>query len=136
MNAYSLEDFLNDCKLNKNLVNIDDDAQDDAIHVLHITAGTKEKIKHQILDIISSHDIKDFDYKNTAPFRKGINGDHPLVDAYVFMHGFINIYISFCIVKTNNGWFIKSIHSDGSHDGHGDSMSIGEMMKLKLIRKN
>ena len=40
------------------------------------------------------------------------------------------MYIAFCIVQTENGWFIKSIHADDSHSGFGDSMSIGEMIKL------
>ncbi len=111
-------------------MDIDDDAQDEAIGVLHIGPDSKEKIKNQILDIIAAHNVQDFDYKNTKPFRKGINGDHPLVDAYTFKQNFIDVYISFCIVKTKKGWFIKSLHSDGSHSGMGDSMSIGDMMQL------
>ncbi len=128
--AYLLEEFLDACKNHKTLVEIDSDAQDEAINVLHINGDTKEKIKVQILDLIALHGVEEFEYKNTKPFRKGINGDHPLVDAYTFTHKFIDVYISFCIVQTNKGWFIKSIHSDGSHSGFGDSMSIGDMIKL------
>lgn len=128
--AYSLEKFLDDCKNHKNLVEILSDAQDEAINVMHINGDTKEKIKNQILDQIALHGVDEFEYKNTKPFKIGINGNHPLVDAYTFSHKFISIYISFGIVKTEKGWFIKSIHADNSHSGFGDSMSIGEMMKL------
>ncbi len=128
--AYSLKDFLDTCKNHKNLVEIDSDAQDEAINVLHINGDTKERIKVQILDQIALHGVEEFEYKNTKPFRKGINGDHPLVDAYTFNHKFIDVYISFCITHTKEGWFIKSIHSDGGHSGFGDSMSIGDMIKL------
>lgn len=128
--AYSLEKFLDACKNHKNLVEIDSDAQDEAINVLHIVGDTRERIKVQILDQIALHGVEEFEYINTKPFRIGINGDHPLVDAYTFTHKFIEVYISFCIVQTKKGWFVKSIHSDGSHGGFGDSMSIGDMIKL------
>lgn len=128
--AYSLNDFLDACKNHKELVEINPDAQEEASNVLHISCDTTEETKVQILDQIALHGIDDFEYINTKPFRKGINGDHPLVDAYSFTHTFISIYISFCIVRTRNGWYIKSIHSNDSHSGFGDSMSIGEMIKL------
>ncbi len=128
--AYLLENFLNACKKHKELVEIDSDAQDEAVNVLHINSDTKEKIKDQILDQIALHGPEEFEYKNTKPFRKGINGDHPLVDAYTFAYRFIDVYIAFCVNHKNKGWFIKSLHSDGSHSGFGDSMSIGDMIKL------
>lgn len=128
--AYSLNKFLDDCKNHKDLVEIEPDAQDEASNVMHINCDSTEKTKVQILDQIALHGENEFEYINTKPFRKGINGDHPLVDAYRFNHAFINIYISFCIVRTKNGWYVKSIHADGSHSGFGDSMSIGEMIKL------
>ena len=128
--AYSLEKFLDDCRHHKDLIEIDSDAMDEAVNVMHISCDSEEETKVQILNQIASHGEDEFEYINTKPFRKGINGNHPLVDAYSFMHGFINMYIAFCIVQTKNGWFIKSIHADDSHSGFGDSMSIGEMIKL------
>ena len=128
--AYSLEKFLDDCKHHKDCIQIDSDAMGEAVNVMHTSCDSEEETKVQILAQIASHGAEEFEYINTKPFRKGINGDHPLVDAYNFMHGFINMYIAFCIVQTENGWFIKSIHADDSHSGFGDSMSIGEMIKL------
>lgn len=128
--AYTLENFLDDCRNHKSLIEIDSDAIDEAVNVLHINCDSREETKVQILDQIALHGADEFEYINTKPFRKGINGNHPFVDAYTFIHKFINVYIAFCIVQTKKGWFIKSIHADGSHSGLGDSMSIGDMIKL------
>jgi hypothetical protein len=127
--AYSLEDFLHDCKKHREKIEIDSGAKDDAVNLLHLNPN--EKIEKQILVFLSQHKAEEFKYKNTKPFRKGINGDRPLVDAYILsMYGY-DLYVAFCILKTTNGWFIKSLHSDNSHSGNGDTMSIGAMLNIK-----
>lgn len=129
--AYSLENFLYDCKKHKGKIEIDSDAIDDAVNLLHLNGETRQKLKEQITDFIAQYKPAEFDYVNTKPFRKGFNGENPLVDAYTLHLKFYDIYIAFCIVKTNNGWFIKSFHSDNSHNGNGDTISIGEIFKSK-----
>lgn len=133
--AYSLEQFLNDCKNHRERIQIDSSAINDAVNIFHINGDPEQSIKDEILDQIVLYDIEQFEYINTREFEKGINGAHPLVDAYTFIYNkFIRMYIAFCIVQTRNGWFIKSLHSDHSHQGFGDSMSIGEIIK-QLGRK-
>ena len=126
---YSLRNFLKDCKERKSKVNIDFRAQNEAANLFNLTYETN--IKNQILEIIGSYKECDFTYINTKAFRNGINGNHPLVDAYNFEYHFAEAYISFCFLETTNGWFIKSLHSDNSHNGNASTITIAELCGIK-----
>lgn len=41
-------------------------------------------------------------------------------------------YTAFCILKTTNGWFIKSFHSDNK----GETASIGMITASKIEKRN
>lgn len=129
--AYNFLDFYDDCKNHREKVEIETDAKTDARNVLHLyDNGTLES---QILDYIVNHNPSDYIYKNTNVYHKGTEKDNsykPLVDAYILKLRFFDLYVAFCIQKTGTGWIIKSIHSDNSHSGNGDTMSIGSYLKL------
>ena len=129
--SYNFLDFYNDCENHRERIEIETDAKTDARNVLHLFGdGTLE---NQILDYIVSHNPNEYIYKNTAIYRKGTEKDRaykPLVDAYILPLRFFDLYVAFCIQKTGTGWIIKSIHSDNSHSGNGDTISIGSYLNL------
>ncbi|WP_443097815.1 hypothetical protein [Treponema succinifaciens] len=122
--AYSLKDFLEDCKNHQEKVILDGNAKVSAeTSPLHLHG------KKEILDFISQHTESDFKYVNTKIFRKGVQGEKPPVDSYKINLAYWDLYIAFCIIKTTNGWFIKSFHSDKS----GETMTLGEMLLARQV---
>lgn len=128
---YSLKQFLNDCRKRKSKINIDFNAQNEAANLFNFVYD--RNVKNQILEILGAYNESDFTYINTKPFRKGINGEHPLVDAYNFKYCFAETYISFCFLETQNGWFIKSLHADNLHNGNASTITIAEMCNIKYF---
>ena len=130
--AYIFLDFYNDCINHRELIEIETDAKTDAKNVLHLFDDT-ETLENQILDYIVQHNPYEFEYKNTEVYHKGTEKDQtykPLVDAYILPLRFFDLYIAFCIEKTGTGWIIKSVHSDNSHNGNGDTTTIGSYIQL------
>ncbi len=124
--AYSLNDFLNDCKYHQEKIMIDIGAKESAKNSPLRLNGKKE-----ILDFLAQHEEQDFYYVNTSKFRNGVKGEYPLVDSYKINLNFWDLYIAFCFIKTSDGWFIKSFHPDNS----GETISLGEMILSKLLEE-
>lgn len=122
--AYCLKKFLEDCRKHPDKIMIDGAARQSAKNSPLQLNG-----KEEILNFISQHKEQDFNYVNTKEYRKGLNGNKPPVDSYKISLNYWDLYIAFCIIKTTNGWFIKSFHPDRS----GETMSLGEMMFAKLL---
>lgn len=129
--AYSLEKFLDYCKNHKNKVLIDESAIEDAGNSpLHLYS------KKEILDYLAGVNLSEFEYVNTRTcgypnsyVMKANENKKPLVDSYkIKQRGFWDLYIAFCILKTADGWFIKSFHVDNT----GETASLGEIMTLKI----
>lgn len=115
---YELKDFLDSCRMQKNKVQVSPKALDDANNLLHLAN------KNEVLAYIAQHKEEDFLFVNTEPFRKGVNGKHPLVDSYRIELRWYDLYIAFCFLKTSKGWYIKSFHSSNA-----ETISIGEMLE-------
>ena len=129
--AYKFVDFYTDCKNHRERVEIETDAKNDAMNVLHLFG--ENPLKDQILDYIVQYSPNAYEYINTEYYRKGTEKDrnyHPLVDAYRLSLKLFDLYIAFCKEKSRTGWIIKSIHSDNGHSGTGDTMSIGSYINL------
>ena len=118
---YILEDFFSACKAENGRVQVAPKALEDASSLLRLST------KEEVLTYISQHKADDFKFVNTEPFRKGVNGEHPLVDGYNIRLQWYDLYIAFCFLKTRNGWYIKSFHSSNK-----ETLSIGELMLAKL----
>lgn len=118
---YILSDFLNDVKFHKQRVLLEPIVYEDAKNLLRLYG------KEQILNYITEFPESKFEFVNCEPYRKGINGDHPLVDSYKLELEWFDVYIAFCFTKTINGWCIKSLHSD-----NGDTASIGSLIMKRL----
>ena len=118
---YVLEEFLNACKANNGSVQVAPKALENASNLLRLST------KKEMLAYISQYKTGDFKFVNTEPFRKGVNGDHPLVDGYNITLQWYDLYIAFCFLKTRNGWYIKSFHSSNK-----ETLSISEIMLAKL----
>lgn len=128
---YSLKQFLTDCRKRKSKINIDFKALNEAANLFNLVYD--KNVKNQILELLSSYKESDFTYINTKPFRKGINGEHPLVDAYNFNCCFVETYISFCFLETKDGWFIKSLHADNLHNGNASTITIAQLCNIKYF---
>lgn len=133
---YNFLDFYNDCKNHREKIIIETDAKTDAMNLLHLFG--EETLENQILDYIVNYNPDLYEFINTEPYRNGTESDrkyHPLVDSYLLPLVYFDLYIAFCIQKTGTGWIIKSIHSDNSHKGTGDTISLGSYIELtrKLI---
>ena len=129
--AYNFLDFYNDCKSHRERIEIESDAKTDAKNVLHLFG--EGSLEDQILDFIVQHNSSEYKYKNTDVYHKGTEKDKlykPLVDAYILPLKFFDLYVAFCIQKTGAGWIIKSIHSNNSHSGNGETISIGSYLKI------
>lgn len=124
--AYNLKDFLLACDRSRESVLIDEEAIKDAINI-----PLKLNGKREILDFISQQDEKDFIYINTLPFRKGLNGNNPLVDSYELYLKHWNLYIAFLRTEKKQ-WYIKSFHSDNKFG----TVSIGNIAKIMLGKNN
>lgn len=122
--AYSLKDFLIDCKNHPEKIMIDNGAKQSAKKTPLRLNG-----KAEILNFISQHKEHDFCYVNTKQFENGYHGEHPPVDSYKINQRTWDLYIAFCILKTQKGWYIKSFHSDDS----GETMPVGEIIFAKLL---
>ena len=124
--AYSLNDFLLDCKNCPEKVIVDGGAIQSAESSplnLHGERG--------IIDFLSQLKESEFNYVNTKTYRKGRNGEKPPVDSYKIKQIGWDLYVAFCFMKTNSGWFVKSFHPDNS----GETMSIGNIILAKLMEK-
>lgn len=122
--AYSLKDFLNDCKKYPEKIMIDNGAKQSAKN-----SPLRLNGKLEILNFISQYKEQDFCYVNTREFENGYHGEHPPIDSYKINQKTWDLYIAFCILKTQSGWYIKSFHSDNT----GETMSLGEMIFAKLL---
>lgn len=112
--AYSLRDFLNDCKNHRDRIYISEDAQLDAIKSPANLYG-----KTEILDFIVQHKEDDFKYVNTKPFKKG---KMQLIDGYnIYLKGWV-LYVAF-FKTVQPGWYIKSFHPD-------DNFEVASIMDL------
>lgn len=125
--AYSLRDFLFDCKSNKNKVFISKQAKQDARSLPIFSNIPQAKLQVGILDFLAEHEESDFTYINTKPYRN--HKDKPLLDAYNLSLRWYELYISFYVEKIAGGWVIKSFHSDNSHSGSGDTISIADLLQ-------
>lgn len=124
--SYNFLDFYNDCKSHHNKVLIETDAMTDAMNLLHLFE------KDQILEFLVQHKPEAYRFVNSRKYEKGTENDrsyHPLLDSYSLDLKYYDLYISFCIQKSEVGWIIKSIHSDNSHKGTGDTISIGSYIR-------
>lgn len=134
--AYNFIDFYNDCKNQRGKIKIETGAKNDAQSLLRLLGG--DSLENQILDFLTSYKPDEFRFINSKEYRKGSENDktyHPRVDAYILSTKWYDVYIAFYIQTTEDGWCIKSIHSDNSHGGNGDTISIGSYLDLtrKLI---
>ena len=124
--AYSLNDFLQDCKNCPEKVIVDGAAIQSAENSPLNLHGERE-----IIGFLSQLEESEFNYVNTKTYRKGRNGEKPPVDSYTIKQTGWDLYVAFCFMKTNSGWFVKSFHPDNS----GETMSIGNIILAKLMEK-
>ena len=130
--AYSLHDFLDDCKNHKERIFIEKQVRDRLGQLAIFSERSKLKANEQIADFLAKHNEEEFHYVNTKVYRNSKIEPKPLVDAYkLYIAKRFDLYFAFYIAKTKKGWVIKSFHSDSG----ADTMAIGEMYKLKLEKK-
>ncbi len=122
--AYNLNNFIKDCINNPEKVIVDLRAIENAEKLPLNLHGERE-----IINFLSQQELTSFKYVNTKKYRKGLNGEKPPVDSYKIKQYGWDLYVAFCFMKINTGWYIKSFHSDDS----GEMISIGDMQIAKLL---
>jgi hypothetical protein len=91
------------------------------------------KTRKSLLEFIANEGLEDLEFVNSIEYRISDEIPPPICDAYKFMSGYIQGYISFFFSEFNQKWMIKSFHRSDDNGPSAMAMALKKAYETGLL---